>query len=222
MDAETAHHLHESPRAMTVPLMVLGVLSVVGGWVGIPKSLSLGADLNVFERYLSPVFERGGSAGETGTPGVEYLLMGVTLGAVGLGIYLAHRFYLRRPEEPARLAARFPGVGRLLENKYYVDELYALTVVRPYLAACRGLHAFDAKIIDGLVNGSRHFTVGLSHVSRFFDQYVVDGSVNTVAYLTRGLSLAFRRMQTGMVQAYLSIFVFGIFLFVSFYLFWQR
>ena len=73
-----------------------------------------------------------------------------------------------------------------------------------------------------MTNGSRHFTVGLSHVSRFFDQFVVDGLVNATAYTTRGLSLAFRRLQTGLVQAYLSVFVFGIFLFVSLYLFWKR
>jgi NADH-quinone oxidoreductase subunit L len=95
-------------------------------------------------------------------------------------------------------------------------------VVGPYMALCRWFHGFDARVVDGLVNGSRHFTVGLSHVSRFFDQWVVDGLVNTAAHTIRGLSLAFRRLQTGMVQAYLTVFVFGIFLFVSLYLFWQR
>ena len=81
---------------------------------------------------------------------------------------------------------------------------------------------FDARVVDGAVNGARHLTLGLSHLSRFFDQYVVDGAVNASAYLTRGLSLAFRRLQTGFVQGYLTLFVFGIFLFVSLYLFWHR
>ena len=227
MDAETAHHVHESPRVMTVPLMVLAVLSVAGGWVGIPKSLSFGMDLNGFERYLAPVFEGGergaaASGAHEASAGLELGLMALALGVVAAGIGLAYRFYRTRPEVPQRLAERFPATARLLANKYYVDELYSRIVIGPTLALCRAFHGFDARVVDGLVNGSRHFTVGLSHVSRFFDQYAVDGLVNAAAYTTRGLSLAFRRLQTGLVQAYLSVFVFGIFLFVSLYLFWQR
>jgi len=201
------------------------VLSVAGGWVGIPKVLSFGADLNGFEHYLAPVFEAGErGAGEPAheAAGLEYGLMALALGVVLAGIVLAHRFYLTRPEAPKRLARRFPVLARLLVNKYYVDELYARTVVDPYMTLCRWFHVFDARVVDGLVNGSRHFTVGMSHVSRFFDQWVVDGLVNTTGYTMRGLSLAFRRLQTGLVQSYLSVFVFGIFLFVSLYLFWQR
>jgi NADH-quinone oxidoreductase subunit L len=225
MDAATAAHVHESPKVMTVPLTVLAVLSVAGGWVGIPKSLSFGVDLNGFEHYLAPVFGEASSpaheaAGEAA--GLEYGLMALVLAGVAAGIFLAYRFYVQHPEAPARLAGRFPVLARLLENKYYVDELYHAAVVRPYMALCRALHGFDVRVVDGLVNGSRHFTIGLSHVSRFFDQYAVDGLVNATAYTTRGLSLAFRRLQTGLVQAYLSVFVFGIFLFVSLYLFWKR
>jgi NADH-quinone oxidoreductase subunit L len=222
--AGAGHHPHESPRVMTVPLMILAVLSVIGGWVGIPKSLTGGADLNVFEHYLSPVFasQVAGKAEHAGSVGVEILLMLLALGVVVVAIAAARRFYVQRPEIPKKLAERLPTLGRLLENKYYVDEMYDLLVIRPYLVSCRALHAFDARVVDGLVNGVRHFTVGLSYLSRFFDQYVVDGMVNAVAYLTRGLSLALRRIQTGMVQGYLTVFVLGIFLFVSLYLFWHR
>jgi NADH-quinone oxidoreductase subunit L len=225
MDAKTAHHLHESPKLMTVPLMVLAVLSVAGGWIGIPKSLSFGSDVNLFEHYLAPVFEAGEKAPEAahgGSAGLEVGLMALALGVVAVGIFLAYRFYLKHPEVPGRLAGRYPVVARLLVNKYYVDELYARIVIGPYMTLCRWCHVFDARVVDGLVNGCRHFTVALSHVSRFFDEYAVDGMVNATAYTTRGLSLAFRRLQTGLVQAYLSVFVFGIFLFVSLYLFWQR
>jgi NADH-quinone oxidoreductase subunit L len=218
-----AHHLHESPRAMAVPLVVLGVLSVAGGWVGIPRSLSFGADLNVFEHYLAPVFgEAAGEAGAAQAPGLEWGLMVLALAVVGAGILLATRFYLQKPELPERLVQRFPTLSRLVLNKYYVDELYQRTIIGPYMTLCRWLHVFDARVVDGAVNGARHVTIALSYVSRFFDQYVVDGLVNLTAYVARGLSLAFRRMQTGFVQAYLSLFVFGIFLFVSLYLFWQR
>ena len=239
MDHETAHHLHESPRAMTLPLIILAVLSIIGGWVGIPKSLSLGADLNAFEHYLAPVFEPA-AGGELATAhsdgsltagaaahgeealGLELLLMALALGVVAISLTLAYRFYRTRPDIPKRLAEAFPTLGNLLANKYYVDELYGLIIIRPTILACRGFHGFDVRVLDGAVNGVRHVTVGLSHLFRYFDQYVVDGAVNASAHLTRALSLSFRRLQTGLVQGYLTLFVFGIFLFVSFYLFWHR
>jgi NADH-quinone oxidoreductase subunit L len=156
MAAATAHPVHESPKVMTVPLIVLAVLSVAGGWVGIPKSLSFGADLNGFEHYLAPVFGAAApgthdAAGEAA--GLEYGLMALALAGVAAGIFLAHRFYVQRPELPARLAGRFPRLGRLLENKYYVDELYHAAVVKPYRRLCDFLGEFDRRVVDGLVNG---------------------------------------------------------------------
>jgi NADH-quinone oxidoreductase subunit L len=157
MDAETAHHVHESPKVMTVPLMALAVLSVVGGWVGIPKVLSLGADLNGFEHYLSPVFEPGeggaASVGHAGA-GLELGLMALALGVVAAGILAAVRLYLRRPESAARLAEAFPVLARLLANKYYVDELYDAAVVGPYRWLCGLFAEFDRRVVDGLVNAT--------------------------------------------------------------------
>jgi NADH-quinone oxidoreductase subunit L len=177
------------------------------------------------------VFERAGASGSEAAAGaaahgeafgLEIALMLAALGVVIAAILLARRFYRTHPEIPKRLAGSFPRLATVLENKYYVDELYDRIAVRPFLTACKAFHGFDVRIVDGVVNGVRHLTVGLSYVSRFFDQFVVDGLVNATAYIARGLSLTFRRMQTGLVQGYLSIFVFGIFLFVSFYLFWHR
>src|SRR4029453_6098898 len=143
-----------------------------------------------------PVFERGGvtethaaseatkatvaasAAPHAEVAGLEYLLMLVTLGIVGVGFLLARRFYQRRPEIPKRLAQRYPALADLLANKFYVEQLYPPGVVRAVMAVCRFLHAFDVRIVDGTVNGVRHLTVLLSHLSRFFDQYVVDGLVN--------------------------------------------
>ena len=79
-------------------------------------------------------------------------------------------------------ARRFPTVHRVLANKYYVDELYDATVVRGTWALARLLSRFDAAVIDGLVNFSRHFTVVTALLSGFFDRYVVDGLVNLVGY----------------------------------------
>jgi NADH-quinone oxidoreductase subunit L len=154
-DAHTAEHVHESPRVMTVPLVALGVLSVVGGYVGIPKVLSLGADLNVFEHYLAPALPGAGHAAAAGHhAGLELGLMAAALGVAGFGIYLAYRFYRVAPAIPARLAARFPALATLLENKYYVDEMYDRFVVRPCVRTCEALRTFDGKVVDGFVNGA--------------------------------------------------------------------
>jgi NADH-quinone oxidoreductase subunit L len=176
MDQETAHHFHESPKVMTIPLMVLAVLSVAGGWVGIPGSLSFGADLNVFEHYLAPVFESPAASSEGSVAashagagsGLEYLLMLATLGVVGVGFVVAHRFYRSRPEIPQRLAGRFPTLGNLLVNKYYVDELYDSVVVKPYWRLCDFLSAFDRKFIDGLVNATGALTEVCAQIIKLF------------------------------------------------------
>jgi NADH-quinone oxidoreductase subunit L len=191
MEPETAHHVHESPRVMTVPLLVLAALSVAGGWVGIPKALSFGADLNGFEHYLAPVFE----AGERGAPtaheasaGLEYGLMAAALGVVGVGIFLAHRFYIRRPEVPRRLSESYPVLARLLVNKYYVDELYSRIVVGPYMALCRAFHTFDARVVDGLVNAAGAVTEVAAQVMKLFQtgyvrNYALALFVGTLAIL---------------------------------------
>ena len=185
MDAETAHHIHESPKLMTIPLLVLAVLSVVGGWVGIPRSLSFGADINAFERFLAPVFEHpaagtaqasmaegtmaaSGSLSTEGGYGLEYLLMLATLGIVAVGFVVARRFYRDRPEIPQRLADRFPALGNLLLNKYYVDELYDAAIVRPYWRLCDFLSSFDKQFIDGLVNAVGALTEVCSQIIKLF------------------------------------------------------
>jgi NADH-quinone oxidoreductase subunit L len=170
MDAETAHHVHESPRVMTVPLMVLAVLAVVGGWVGIPRVLSFGRDWNVLERYLGPVFEGGaGVAGaHEGGAGLEMGLMAVALGVVAAGILLAARFYLKQSEVPKRLAEGFPVLARLLANKYYVDELYESAVLGPYRKLCAFLGEFDRRVVDGLVNAAGAVTEVSAQVLKLF------------------------------------------------------
>jgi NADH-quinone oxidoreductase subunit L len=170
MDAQTQHHVHEPPRVMTVPLMILAVLSVVGGWVGIPKVLSFGADWNGFERYLAPVFESGGSgeAAHEGSAGLEVALMAAALAVVAGGIFLAYRFYRKSPEAPARLCERFPVLARLLLHKYYVDEFYETALLRPYRRLCGLFGSFDERVVDGLVNAAGAVTEVAAQVLKLF------------------------------------------------------
>jgi NADH-quinone oxidoreductase subunit L len=136
-----------------------------------------------------------------------------------LGIGLAHRFYVAKPEISEGLATRFSGVHRLLLNKYYVDELYGATAISGTFAAARGLWTFDRRAVDGAVNGTGWVTVISAWLSGLTDRTVVDGLVNLVGWIVRESSHAFRRLQTGLVQNYALLMLFGIFAFVSIYLF---
>ena len=111
--------------------------------------------------------------------------MALSVAVAGLGIFIAWRTYgdNKGLTTGRQWVERFPALHRLLANKYYVDELYDATVVRGTWAAARGLYRFDAKVVDGVVNGSRHATVGTSFLSGFFDKYVVDGLVNAVGWI---------------------------------------
>jgi NADH-quinone oxidoreductase subunit L len=150
---EVAHHIHESPAVMTAPLVVLAVLSVVGGWVGLPEGWLWGPAIG---RFLAPV---------TGHPhlvahGGEGLLMIVATGMAAFGAGLAYLFYVRRPELPAELSARAHGVYELLLGKYWVDELYDALIVRPYVRLSQLLwQVVDQGLIDGAVNGTAAFVV---------------------------------------------------------------
>ena len=105
---------------------------------------------------------------------------------------------------------------RILRNKYWVDEAYDATIVRGTWASARGLYRFDERVIDGLVNGFRHVTVGTSMFSGFFDKYVVDGLVNLVGWLMQAGSRVFRRLQTGVVSQYAMVVVAGMLVLVIF------
>ena len=151
---EVKHHIHESPDSMTIPLMILAVLSTVGGFLQIP--LVQGGQ--ILDRFLEPVFADAlalvppAHAGHT--PMAEVWLMAISLAVALVGILVAYRFYVTSPETPRRLAERVRGLYRLVFNKYWVDEAYDATVVQPiYRGSVRLWEDFDAAVIDGAVNG---------------------------------------------------------------------
>jgi NADH-quinone oxidoreductase subunit L len=221
---EQEHHLHESPPVMTWPLRVLAVGAVVAGYIGIPAAMTFeAADLNYFDRLLRPVLAEipGLENPEHHPLSFELILIAASIAAAGLGIFAAWRIWGRRSmagEEA--LVASVPAAHRVLENKYYVDEIYDATVIRGYWAAARGLFRFDASFIDGfLVNGTRNVTVhALSLGSGLFDKYVVDGLVNLTGRVLDGFSRGLRRLQSGYVANYALILAMGMFALVVFYM----
>jgi NADH-quinone oxidoreductase subunit L len=216
-----AHDPHESPASMTGVLWILAVLSIVGGiFVGWPFSHP-----TVFQHWLEPILLPLGHEHfhfHHGELGEELLLMGVSVLIAATGIGLAYLFYKRDAtwSVPTRIATRYAFLQRLLANKYYVDELYNGTVIYATLVFSRFLSWFDANVVDGIVNLTRHITVyPLGHGSSLFDRYVVDGAVNGAAYTAGATSRFFRRMQSGFVQNYALVMASGIVLIAAVYLF---
>jgi NADH-quinone oxidoreductase subunit L len=216
---------HESPVSMTAVLMILAGLSIVGGFVGLPYGALGLHGPNPFQRWLSPVlYPVAGEPFEFHHASVlaDWMLILLSIGVAVLGIFIAWRFYFRDPSwsRPRALAGRFPFAYRLVANKYYVDELYDLTVIGGTLALSRLMWWIDRNVIDGLVNVTRHATVlVLGNGSSLFDRYVVDGAVNGVGWLAATGSRALRRAQTGMVQSYALTMGGGILLLAAVYLF---
>jgi len=180
--------IHESPLVMTVPLVILAVLSVVGGIVGIPEALG---GSNDFHHWLAPML-----ANENGTlpvePGrhyslsVEYLLIVLSVAVALCGIFTAWWFYIRKPETARNLAERMPISYKLLSNKYYIDEIYHIFIVQPI------------KLISTYI------------LWKIFDVGVIDGLVNLTGRSVRGLGRVAARLQTGYVQAYAVTFILGV------------
>jgi NADH-quinone oxidoreductase subunit L len=151
---EAKHHLHESPNSMTVPLMILALLSVIGGFVQVPI-LAGGQRL---DQFLEPVFadaaDLAPAAHAASAAAAEAGLMVISLVVALMGIFVAYKFYVADPELPRRLAEQMRGAYRLVFNKYWVDEIYESLVVQPiYRGSVRLWERFDAAVIDGAVNG---------------------------------------------------------------------
>jgi NADH-quinone oxidoreductase subunit L len=233
-DPAHGHHGHvpqESPPSMWIPLAVLAVLSLVGGWVGIPHALG---GRNHFAEWLQPVIvdargtETAGAhheahsteteAGEERT--VEWALMGLSLLVAAAGIALGWFIYLRRPALATQAQHALGGVPyRWSLNKYFVDEFYnKYFPIGATLGLSRLFMRVDADGIDLLPNGSAWFAQRLSRVSSWFDQYVVDLLVNLQGWIVRGGSVVLRSVQTGFVQNYALLMVIGLLAFFIVYL----
>ena len=162
---EQEHHLHESPRFMTVPLIALAVLSIVGGWIGIPVSLGFLLGIpDVIERWLEPVLETvPASAG--GVPAAGLLILAATaVAAIGIGSAVA--FYRAGSDAPQRVARGAGPLYGLVANRYWVDELYDATVLRAYYGGCAAFEAIDRTVIDGIVNGLGVLAQGAGQIVR--------------------------------------------------------
>ncbi len=212
VDHHVAHHIHESPRVMAIPLIILAIFAFVAGFFGYSPEHS------PYYSFVSPVFHTAGEAAEHHGPS-ELVMAVISVAIAAAGIALAYQMYLRRRELADRMAERFRGLYTLLLNKYWVDEIYIAVFVDFGKWLCHRLWIVDARGVDGTVNGTSSLTVLLSQISAKFDFRGVDGLVNAIADLIQGGSQAFRRIQTGVIQNYLLAMAMGVFVIVSLYFF---
>jgi NADH-quinone oxidoreductase subunit L len=202
--------IHESPRVMVIPLAILAVLSVVGGYVGVPGSLG---GNNRFDKFLGPVFhgsapadaqqapmgERSAPEQETEGPepksgvSTELIFTAISVAAALLGFGLAWQLYYRNPHLPEKIAASMSGTYQTLLHKYYVDELYGALFVRPLINGSTRIlwQGVDRKIIDAAVNdagdGARHVSDEVRHMQsgniRSYAGWVAAGSAVVIAFM---------------------------------------
>lgn len=189
-------HAHESPKTMTVPLMILAFLAIFAGWVGMPW---LPKGFGSFVYHGSP---HHGHA--------DYLLMLVSTIVAGSGIVLGWLMYGKGVISPQRMGERFKPIYTLLLNKYYFDEMYNFVIIRPLLAFCKFMWSFDNVVIDGIVNGVAKLTLLLAWLHDLFDKYIVDGIVNGSGYTIWGIGSMIRQAQTGRVQNYAFVIFGGV------------
>lgn len=152
---EQEHHLHESPASMTVPLMILAVLSAIGGFMNIPHALGGGESLS---HFMAPLFELSKQVNPDLFEGhldhsTEYILMGVSVGAAVLSILFAYNLFISKNTVPAA-DKDVKGFAKVLQNKYYVDELYEAVFVNPMRKLSNLLYSFGEFLIDLVVNGT--------------------------------------------------------------------
>ncbi|MBE0712208.1 MAG: NADH-quinone oxidoreductase subunit L, partial [Candidatus Aminicenantes bacterium] len=210
LSPEAGHHLHESPPVMLVPLQILAVLAIFGGYIGLPRILGGGA---WFSRFL----ETSVGAHEAHlAAGTEVLLMIVSAGASLAAIYAAYVIYVNRRGEPARrFADKFRTLYRTVSRKYYVDEAIRKVVVGGVFALGRAADWIDRHIIDGLVDGAAGLARRVSRLAIFFDEGVVDGAVNGVGRVHLAASALLRRLQTGYIYNYALAVVLGVALVIT-------
>src|SRR4030095_14006537 len=251
LDAHGVAHAHfephESPRNMTLPLIVLAVGSVVVGWVGIPHALTGGANLNFFERWLEPVIvkvhEAPSSQSHEGVPApgvpssatatansargaaheatdpMEYVLIALSLGIAFGGIFLGRVFYVKRPDLARAWTQKLRPLYTLSFNKWYWDWLLDVKGVQAVKAVDDALWKVDAAVVDGGVNGASWLTRFWARVTGWWDKWVIDLAVNATGFVTKVGSYVLRTVQTGFWQNYALLFALGLFIILVYYVY---
>jgi NADH-quinone oxidoreductase subunit L len=203
---KAAEHASESVPTMTMPLVVLAFFAVTAGWTGIPESFpGLGGLIpNWFEEFVGSMLTHHPEAVHSLVP--LFTSLTVALGGLLLG-WLTYR-NVQKAEDP--LVKPLGGLHTVLQNKYYIDELYAVIFYKPahWIAETFTYQFLDKKVIDGILHAIARFGVWLGGIVRnSFDLPVINGAGDAAATGTRGLGAFLQTLQTGKVQQYMLIAV---------------
>jgi NADH-quinone oxidoreductase subunit L len=190
VEPDKEHHLHESPPVMTIPLVVLAIAAVVGGWIGLPDGFLWG---DAFARFLSPVVGTYRPLVEGGIPALGLSAVATLFGLTG--IFLAWLLYIRMPGLPALIEYRAKALYTLLLEKYYIDELYDLVVTRPLF--------FISSVV----------------LNQGVDRGLIEGTVGAAATGVEVGGEVVRRTETGNVQHYAFAYLLGAIGIVAYYVY---
>jgi len=216
-DHHVAEHAHESPKVMTVPLVVLAVFAVISGW-GLPSGFG-----------VAGLLEQSRPAGTAVAVSTDAILGAISLPAehdshagdihviatltafltATAGVLLAALMYLKPLVSPAGLARLAGPAYTFLVNRWYVDELYHSVFVVPTLQLARLVSGIDKIFIDGLINGLAWAARQVAGIDAWFDRTVVDGLVNAAGRITWNTGIEMRRLQTGRLRQYVMFIVVG-------------
>ncbi|MEI6089655.1 MAG: NADH-quinone oxidoreductase subunit L [bacterium] len=186
-------HPHESPRLMTVPLLILAVLSAIGGFIGIPYSLGFwfSKHPNLFDGSLFSIFSPAREILKLGThqsiEPMEYILMTITLILIIGSIIIARKFYLKREYSISDKLAN-SAIYKLSLNKFYLDNIYHTIIVNPLIWV-------SDKVLKNII-----------------DNGAIDGFIHTISQKTIDLGSSIKKLQTGKIQDYLYSLTFGVIL----------
>ncbi len=182
-------HAHESPNTMSYPLIFLAFMAAVVGLVGVP--------------WLPHGFASFLYHGEAYHPHWAWMNLGISIVFGGGGILLAYLMYIKGVISPDAMMNRFKPIYNFFYNKWYFDELYQAAIINPIMAIGRWMWTFDAKVIDGAVNGTAALTMWWADVKFWIDKWIVDGAVNGAGFIVRSMGALLKYLQTGRMQFYM-------------------
>lgn len=201
MTEEVKHHVHESPFSMTIPLMILAVLSIFGGYLGVPEFIGELVGIhgsNLFDKFVSPAILLDNFVSTGHHLFSHETLLVLSIAAAATGIVIAYYLYSVKPGTADKIAANknIEPLYNLSYNKWYVDELYDYIIVQPFRYLCNLAAWFDTKYIDGAVNG--------------------------VANILKEAALTLQAAQTGVLRSYATLMAIGALAILVFIVLWQK
>ena len=214
VDPKVEHHIHESPRVMTVPLMILAGLSVLGGFLGVPPEH--GWLHGFLESVATPVGAVTHEVGMGTLIGLMAAAIGIALGGWGV----AHYLYAIKPGTADAWSERFAGAYRTLLNKYYVDELYDALFVEPCKRLGRLWDWIDQHVIDRFIRGIGRGADVSAAGATWAEKHIIYGGLNVIGYANHLAAWSWRKLQTGLVNHYAAVIVIGLFILTHFILVW--